>query len=128
MKSQSIYGSSRLVESFAETLKKVKSQIEYECIEESDQDLAFELCMIIAEVYRLYPTSVMTVAGDKKSAKEVSELFEMLTCEHIRYVIMRYTETDKEIFYKKSYLRTLLYNSLFELNADGINDYMVNQK
>ena len=102
--------------SFTEYLRAVENKIEIESFGE-DFAQAREIAMIIAEVLRLPETESVRIAGNNLPADMVADIFTYIEHEHVAEVIRRYREAKYEIKHTKTYLRTALYNSVFELNA-----------
>ena len=115
--------SCRVDETLGETIARVFEQIEIECFDKDDSAKARELCYIIAEVYRLDPYESVKVDGHNLSAGTVAATFELITNEHIKTVIRKNDERDYPVKYKKAYLRTLLYNSVFEYSSANLEDF-----
>lgn len=109
---------------FAE-LDKVKAQVEYQCLEQSDpaftDPLYHELCLIIAEVNLLSDSKAITVAGASLPASIVQEVYSALRCEHLQRVAYNFKRVSWEVARKKAYLRTALYNAVFELESGYAN-------
>lgn len=118
--------SSCLVGSFAEKLRDVRKRVEVECFRR-DRRQAEELCMIIAEVESLPDHYEIQIAGEKVSMAFVKEIYTRLTHAHIKFVIIKFREQKIITKYKKSYLRTMLYNSVFELESHWINEVHVGE-
>lgn len=110
---------SRRVGSLRETLAEVYSQIEIEGY--SDTELAREIALIITEVYKLPPTWDVQIDGQKLPASLVADVYRELTWEHVTAVIANFKKADFEIKYRKSYLRTALYNEVFENYSRVVN-------
>jgi len=49
-------------------------------------------------------------------------VFSLLTAEHLQYVIEHFNSLTYHVTHKKSYLRTALYYSIFELASAAAND------
>ena len=112
---------SRPVGQFSAKLKEVQTRIEYSCIGRGDQAQALEICMIIAEVDLLPDEYDIQIAGDKLPARMVKEIFGMIEHDHVEMVIENYKRERREIKFKKSYIRTALYQSVFEIESHYIN-------
>lgn len=108
--------------SFSQTLKSVEAQVEIFALPRPKQLKGKELCMIIAEVMRLPPDSLIRVDGDDKEASEVAEIYKMLNYSHIESVIDNVNSTKYRIRAMKTYLRTALYNSVFTLENSLDNE------
>lgn len=109
--------------SFDEVLEKVKEQISIDCIPLETILQAEELAAIIAEVLRLRPEDKLRVDGVMHPAADVQAVYKKLENEHIMHVIETYNEIPYPIRSPKMYLRTALYNAVFELNNAGANLY-----
>lgn len=102
--------------SFTEYLRVVENKIEIESFGE-DFAQAREIAMIIAEIFRLPEFETVRIGGNNLPAELVAEVYGYIEHEHVAEVIRRYREAKYEIKHTKTYLRTALYNSVFELNA-----------
>ncbi|MGM9681826.1 MAG: hypothetical protein ACI3XR_10025 [Eubacteriales bacterium] len=111
------------VGSFSEIVDEVRGQLEIDCFPESDRAQAEEICLIIAEVMMLPDNMQMQIGGDKLSVGLVRGIYRRLTHEHIDLVIRNYAGVGYMIRHKKTYLRTALYNCVFEYESHFINLY-----
>lgn len=109
--------------SFDEVLEQVKEQIAIDCVPFEQILQAEELAAIIAEVLRLRPEDKLRVDGVLHTAADVQAVYAKLENEHIMHVIETYNEIPYPIKSPKMYLRTALYNAVFELNNAGANLY-----
>ena len=107
--------------SFDEVLEQVKEQIAIDCVPFEQILQAEELAAIIAEVLRLRPEDKLRVDGVLHPAADVQAVYAKLENEHIMHVIETYNEIPYPIRSPKMYLRTALYNAVFELNNAGAN-------
>ncbi len=110
---------------FSEALQNVREQINIECFDESDKPQVCEILMMIAEVYILPPDAQMQINGQKLPAGMVKEIYAMLHEEHIREVIDKYENAEYQIKFKKTYIRTALYNEVFEHESGFVNGFRV---
>ena len=110
-------------QSFDDVLEKVKAQISLDCVPFEQILQAEELAAIIAEVLRLRPEDKLRVDGVLHTAADVQAVYAKLENEHIMHVIETYNEIPYPIKSPKMYLRTALYNAVFELNNAGANLY-----
>lgn len=108
-------------QSFSEVVEAVKRSIEFDCFAESEKGQALELCYIIAEVMKLPPALAVRIGGDDIPASLAAEVFHALTHEHVALVMENYRKAAYRICRKKMYLRTALYNSVFELESSFAN-------
>ena len=83
-----------------------------------------ELVRIAADVYTRRYESQVVVDGDVVTYGYLQEIFKNLTYEHILYVLDRLDHYSQEIRFKKAFIRTTLYNSVFEL-FNGVNNEVV---
>lgn len=109
------------VGSFLETLSAVENRVGFVNFRREDRAQAKELCLIIAEIERLPDRYDVQIAGEKLPAEMVREIFRMVEHEHIEMVIDNFKKERREIAFKKSYFRTAIYNSVFELESHYIN-------
>ncbi len=114
--------------SFYEILDAVKVNTEIETFGINDSEFAEEIARIITEVLTLDSRGTSYVGGETISTLCLQELFLTLTHDHIQYVIRKYRQITYPIKKKKSYLRTALYNSLFEMESDMENEIKVTFK
>lgn len=111
--------------SFSELVREAAEQIdmrEFTLSRPGLADQARELCAIIAEVYAMRPEAEIYIAGERLYAGLVSDVFRTLTFEHAEHVLDNYNRATYVIRNKRVYLRTSLYNSVFELAASIAND------
>ena len=109
--------------SFDDVLEQVKEQIAIDCVPFEQILQAEEIAAIIAEVLRLRPEDKLRVDGVMHSAADVQAVYAKLENEHVLHVIETYNEIPYPIKSPKMYLRTALYNAVFELNNAGANLY-----
>lgn len=74
-------------DTLSDTIARVYEQIEIDCYQESDKKLVKEIALNIAVVYRLPDNAVIKIASNSLSAKDVKEIFSLLSGEHIDFVI-----------------------------------------
>ncbi len=101
---------------FLTVLDQVRYQLDIDSLLEVDLQ-ADELCYIIAETLLLSPTVEIKIAGNKMSAGIVQEIYRLLRWDHIVLVKENLSKITHEINHMKTYLRTALYNSFFELES-----------
>ena len=111
---------SRLVPSrlsFKDALAKARAQINIDCFSEADKSFANEIIFNIAEVYMLWDSAPVKIAGEQIDGYIIKQVFEELHEEHVKLVIDNFSKVDYVVNYKKAYIRTALYNSVFEYTA-----------
>ena len=112
--------------SIFKTMEQVMKQVEFHCF----ADLRLkridpfykELCFIIADVLVLDPDTIITISGSKMPAFLVQEVYGKLHNDHLRLVFENFKNVTTRIHNKKAYLRTSLYNAVFEIESHYLND------
>lgn len=92
-----------------------------------DWHLAYTLAMVMAEVYMGRPDYQMYVGGIAMECRQIQEVYANLTHEHIAQAIRKIQGgKEKNARFRRPYLRTMLYNLVFEYEAQtqaGISQY-----
>jgi len=118
----------RPVSSFVTAVKAVYEIIDMEWLMEAHPEsggLWTELGRIIADVYMHSPNSQIVIDGEVTSFSYVQELFLHLTSDNLVDVRDRLERYPREIRFKKAFIRTALYNTLFETEIEAENLYAV---
>ena len=110
---------------FQEIVEMVKVQIEFDVFSETDKSMAEEICLIIAEIYKLPDNIEIQINKTKMTVALVREIYFRLTFEHIMQVIENLKKVTYEIKSMKSYLRTALYKVVFEMESVTLNQFSV---
>ena len=109
-------------------LAQVMGQVEYHCFADLRWNridpLFEELCLIIAEVFTLNPDSAIKVNGSFICARLVQDVFSKLRNHHLLLVFENFHNVSARIHNKKAYLRTSLYNAVFESESSYVNNLM----
>ena len=95
--------------SFSEKSKSTSGQVQ--------QFRRAEQKSIIAEVKKLPDDAAVRIAGNDLPAEMVALIFDRIEHGHVIEVMRHYQEATYEIKHTKTYLRTALYNSVFEMEA-----------
>ena len=107
-------------------LEQVMHQVEYRCFADLPLNridpFYKELCLVIAEVLVLDPISIVKVNGSNMPAHLVQEVYSQLHNEHVCLVFNNFNNVSYRIYNKKAYLRTALYNAVFEIESKYAND------
>lgn len=103
-------------------LDRIKAQIEFECFDKEYIAQAEEICLIIAEAFILPPAAEIQINKNKLTAETVQSVYMMLTHEDIITVMDNFEAASYNIRHKKTYLRTALYNEVFERSSRRINN------
>ena len=112
--------------SILKVLEQVMLQVEYHCF----ADLRFkhidplykELCLIIAEVLILDKDSFIKINSSIIPVSLVQEIYLQIRNDHLRIVFSNFQNVSHRIYNKKFYLRTALYNAVFEIESHFVND------
>jgi hypothetical protein len=113
----------------SDMLGKVMRQVDYHCF----ADLKFnridplykELCLVIAEAFLLESDSSVKINGSFVHTQLLKEVFSQLNHEHLRLVFDNFHNVTVRVYNKKAYLRTAMYNAVFELESTCTNDFCV---
>lgn len=109
--------------SFFEILNGIEEACEVDFFDGSYKEQAKELCLIIAEVKMLNPESEIRVSGVMLSCAMVQEVYSKIGHEHLEIVIDNFKKITYEVKNKKAYLRTALYNCVFEFESHWENKF-----
>lgn len=82
-----------------------------------------EICRIIADVYMHNPDRETVIDGEVTTYGYVQEIFCLLEAENVVAVVQALERYPREIRYKKAFVRTALYNTIFELETGAENEY-----
>lgn len=102
---------------FPSVMELVETQIDFDCFAEVDKAQAKEIALIIAEIFKLPPNTAVRIVGNDLPAEMVAEIYEKIEHEHVLQVLENLKKPTYEIKRTKTYIRTALYNSVFELNG-----------
>ena len=120
--------STSVSKSIQDTLKQVMQQVEYRCFADAHSKridpLYKELCLVAAEVFLMNPDTVIKVNASPISMRLVQDVYTHLRCDHLRFVLNNFQNLTYHVYNKKAYLRTALYNAVFELESHyAIEEY-----
>ena len=111
---------------FISTLQRVREQINFKyLVREYEKDeirQINEFCSIIAEVLILPPECDIVIDGEQRKVENVQEVYELLDERHIETVLDNFNNVAYKIKKPKTYIRTALYNSYFELENKSANE------
>ena len=111
---------------FISNLQRVREQINFTyLVREYEKDeirQINEFCSIIADVLTLPPQALIIIDGEQRYAETVQEVYELLDERHIETVLENFNNVAYKIKNPKTYLRTALYNSYFELENKSANE------
>ena len=110
------------VGSFPEVCEAVREQIEVEAFRENMTKLGEEVTRIIAEIYMMQGDWKIRIDGQYMPVKMVQQVYNQLEHDHVAEVLFRFAQLPYEIRHVKTYLRTALYNAVFETEARVTNE------
>ena len=111
---------------FISNLKRVREQINFQYLvrdyELDEMKQINEFCSIIADVLTLPPKALIVIDGEQRYAATVQEVYKQLDERHIETVLENFNNIAYKIKNPKTYIRTALYNSYFELENKSANE------
>jgi len=107
---------------FGTALAAVRKQIEVMAMPPTDKEQAEEIARIIAEVMCLSPDAEISIGKEKRSVSVVQEIYGRIDFDRVRSVIRGYREATYKITHPIAYLRTSLYNSVFDFESKIENE------
>ena len=84
-----------------------------------------DICRIISDVYMHRPAGETVIDGERTTYGYVQEIYTLLDDTHVQDVADALERYPREIRFKKAFIRTALYNRIFEQEADATNEYAV---
>lgn len=114
--------------SFREAFALAAEQTELSIMANSkDIDEYRGLCYIIAEMYMLDDSATVSIADEALPAAVVKDVFREIRFEHMELVVEKFRRLTFVVHSKRTYLRAMLYNSVFEYAADTVNEFAVKE-
>lgn len=111
---------------FISNLKRVKEQINFEYFqrefEKDEVKQIIEFCNIIADVLTLPPQAFIVIGKEQRYASDVQEVYMLLDERHLETVLVNFNQVAYKIKNPKTYIRTALYNSFFEIENKVANE------
>ena len=111
---------------FISNLQRVREQINFQYLvreyQLDEMRQINEFCSIIADVLTLPPHALIKIDGEERYAEGVQEVYELLDERHIETVLENFNNIAYKIKNPKTYIRTALYNSYFELENKSANE------
>ena len=99
-----------------------RAAFEVDTFPPEDRGLAETIADIVAEMTMIPSGATVSIEGIAMPSDAVMDVYSELTREHVALVIENFRHVTYRIRHIKSYLRTALYNSVFELDARIEND------
>lgn len=81
------------------------------------KELYTEMCRIIADVLTIHPDCIMRIAGQPRNARNVQEMYGLLTGSHLEMVAEKFSSCTYEIKNRVAWMRTALYNAPMEFDS-----------
>lgn len=107
--------------SFAETLKQVKVQIEYDCFPTEMREQVQEVAAIVADVFRMRPEDRIKIDKSMRFVSDVQDVYSELQYEHILNIIEKFNKIPYRVKSPMPYLRSMLYKEVFEYTSAESN-------
>jgi hypothetical protein len=107
--------------------KYIQEQIDYAGLITNTRESGFidNIVSVMVDVMITESDEMVKIGKEYKPFPVVKGVIIKLTRDHIELVMKKYREQPKEIFYKKAYLRTMLYNVYNEMDAHYENQIRV---
>ena len=113
--------------SLFDMLEKIMVQVDYHCFADLRSNridpLYKELCLVVAEAFLLKTGSTVKINGSIVHIQLLKEVYSKLRNDHLRLVFENFHHVSARVNNKKAYLRTALYNAVFELESSCVNDF-----
>ena len=125
---ENTYVNVRPVLSFGAALEMIGGQVELDGLIAEAEDLSTvglyrEIARIAADVYTRRWDGPGVVDGEEVTYGYLQEIYKLLDCRHVEYVLERLREYPREIRNKKAFIRTMLVNSVFEMETAFENEF-----
>jgi hypothetical protein len=108
--------------SFKEAITKAEDQIGFHeySRQHSCYGILHDMCRAMAEVYMMSQTTKIKINGEELEAGMVAEVLEQVTQEMAEIRADELRETIADVTNLKAYLRSALYNKVFEYEAADV--------
>ena len=84
--------------------------------------MAQQIAMVMAGMAQLPGDAAVRIGRETLPAYHVQQVYELLKHEHVEEIIRKYRKLTYRVDAVKTYLRTMLYNAVFEAVARLEND------
>lgn len=85
-------------------------------------DLIHDLCAIMAEIYMMDPARTVRISGEEMDVYMAQQVFKEIRRDQVVTVAADFARLKDYVKNRKAYLRAMLYNSVFSVQADVVND------
>lgn len=108
--------------SFREAITKAEDQIGFReySRQQSCYGILHDMCRAMAEIYMMPPHAKVRINGEELEAEMVAEVLEQVTAEMAEIRAEELRETIAGVTNIKAYLRSALYNKVFEFEAADV--------
>lgn len=110
-------GNQSVSPSIREIADALACSFEIENLEGNYIELYKEMCRIIADVFTIHPDCIMRVASAPRAARNVQEMYQLLTGAHLEMVAEKFCSCTYEIKNRVAWMRTALYNAPMEFDS-----------
>lgn len=100
----------------------LRTEIEMQYVNLNDKIFALKIVKILEDM--LKAKSDIEISGEKYSTEFLLERFEHLEFGHIEFIVNKFNEVDYEIKNQTKYIRTMLFNSITEMELHYQNQYL----
>ena len=111
-----------LCPSLVELYEAARKQIEDLAFKPEDREMAQQIAMVMAGMAQLPGDAAVRIGRETLPAYHVQQVYELLKHEHVEEIIRKYRKLTYRVDAVKTYLRTMLYNAVFEAVARLEND------
>ena len=116
--------------SFREAISRAERQVGYNEMRAASEDLKHQLqvdlihdlCAIMAEIYMMDPDRTVRISGEEMDVYMVQQVFREIRRDHVVTVATSFDRINELVKNRKAYLRAMLYNSVFSVQASAVND------
>lgn len=116
--------------SFREAISRAERQVGYNEMKAARDDLEHQLrmdlihdlCAIMAEIYMMDPARTVRISGEEMDVYMVQQVFKEIRRDQVVTVAAGFARLKDYVKNRKAYLRAMLYNSVFSVQADAVND------
>lgn len=116
--------------SFREAISRAEGQVGYNEMRVASEDLKHQmrmdlihdLCAIMAEIYMMDPDRTVRISGEEMDVYMVQQVFHEIRRDHVLEVAQGFDRLNELVRNRKAYLRAMLYNSVFSVQASVVND------
>lgn len=103
---------------FREAVTMAERQVDYNHLaNKTNAWMGSDVCKVMAEIYLMSPRALVRIGSEELEAELVQEVYREITQEHFEHVCEKLRRLAGFIRCPKPYIRTLLYNEVFEFEC-----------